>query len=387
MNILFAADMSFNYIPACADEETVRSNVAEVAAKFAEADYSIVNLENILGNKEDYEPIKKSGPNLISSDHFFRYIKALNPSVVGLANNHTGDYGEAAIYHTLDLLKQNGYPYIGAGSNIEEAYKPYIVEGDGGKVGIIAVCENEFGGAGVNKAGSAGYSLGRLTREIKKLEENNCKSVVYFHGGNETNPLPSPGKKELYRHFIDIGASAVVAMHTHCPQGWEVYDGKPIIYSMGNFFFPHMSQCLKSWYYGYMVSLAFRGDEVTPTIIPYCFDSVGINLLKGDELAAFEQYLAYISGIIADDALLGQYFDAWCSKYGHNYAKRLCFDDSLVKGHSKDATAMRNMFSCEAHAELLKGFLNLCYEDRVEAAMEKLEEIGKLQELELISTR
>lgn len=383
MNILFAADMSFNYMSACPDEETIKCSMAEVAEKFAEADYSIVNLENILGNKEDYNPIIKSGPNLISSDEFMRYVKALNPTVVGLANNHTGDYGEGAIYHTMNLLEQNGYPYIGAGSNIEEAYKPYIVERDGVKVGIIAVCENEFGTAGVNKAGSAGYSLGRLTSELKKLEENNCKSIVYFHGGNETNPLPSPGKKELYRHFIDMGASAVVAMHTHCPQGWEIYNGKPIIYSMGNFFFPHAKKCLKSWYYGYMVRLTFRENEVSPVILPYCFDSVGVTLLKGEELAAFEQYLAYISGIIADDSLLGQYFDAWCSKYGHDYARGICFEDALIKGHSQEVRGMRNKFSCEAHAELLKGFMNLCYEDRMEEAKVRLEEIENLQQLRL----
>ena len=41
------------------------------------------------------------------------------------------------------------------------------------------------------------------------------------------------GKTELYRHFIDIGAAAVIAMHTHCPQGYEIYNGAPIVYSKG----------------------------------------------------------------------------------------------------------------------------------------------------------
>lgn len=386
MKVLFAADMSFNYIDAYPGDDAVKSAMNEVSGYFKNADFSIVNQENVFGVQADYEPIFKCGPNLMSTDSFLNYIKALNPSVVGLSNNHTGDYGEDAVYHTFDLLEKNNLPYIGAGRNINEAYKPYIAEKDGIKVGIIAVCENEFGGAKENKAGSAVYNLTRLKNEINKLKEQNIKSVVYFHGGNERNPFPSPGKKELYRHFIDMGASAVVAMHTHCPQGYEMYNNCPVIYSMGNFFFPHgetSSSLLPSWFYGYMSELEFTETEINVKNIPYKFDDNGIYILKGEELEYFNKYLKYISDVISDDKKLSDYFDAWCVKVCRNGISSFDFNESMIKEKNRNVAIARNKFTCEAHNELWKNYYVLCYEERLEDSIDLIDEINILQTMKL----
>ena len=385
MKILFASDMSFNFIENCPEEQAVKEAMSEVSSLFEDADYSIVNLENIFGDKEAYKPIPKSGPNLISDDSFARYIEVLNPSVVGLANNHTGDFGEDAILHTIDVLREKGYPCIGAGETIDDAYRPYLIDHNGVRIGIIAVCENEFGCAKATKAGAAGYSLSLVKEKIKKLEEIGYMSVIYFHGGNEYNPFPSPGKKELYRHFIDIGASAVVAMHTHCPQGFEIYDGKPIVYSMGNFYFPAGGSLgsLKSWSYGYMTQLEFTKDQILLTTVPYYFDLKGICLLKGEELDDFNNYLHYISGVIQDDLLLREYFESWCAYRGNSYSRFIQFEEDYLKDNSKKVAETRNIFYCEAHCEMIKEFLQLCYENRLEEAKYRLEEIKRLQNMEI----
>ena len=77
--------MSFNYMGEYPGDEAVKRAIAECAPIFKEADFSIVNLENILGVREDYVPIHKDGPNLISTENFVNYIKELNPAVVGMA--------------------------------------------------------------------------------------------------------------------------------------------------------------------------------------------------------------------------------------------------------------------------------------------------------------
>ena len=114
-----------------------------------------------------------------------------------------------------------------------------------------------------------------VKKAMKESRASGALPVVYFHGGNETNPFPSPGKVEMYRSFVDMGAAAVVAMHTHCPQGYEMYNGCPVIYSLGNFYFPHgetASSLLPSWFYGYMTELDFTENEITVKNIPYKFD-------------------------------------------------------------------------------------------------------------------
>ena len=361
--------------------------MSEVKECFDKTDFSIVNLENVLGIREDYEPIFKCGPNLISTDNFINYIKELNPSVVGFSNNHTGDFGEEGVLHTIDVLKENGFNYIGAGANITEAYKPFICEKDGIKIGIIAVCENEFGGAKENKAGSSVYNLTRLQRAIDGLKEKNIKSIVYFHGGNETNPFPSPGKKELYRHFIDMGASAVIAMHTHCPQGYEMYNGSPVIYSMGNFYFPKIinihTTLYPTWVYGYMTELDITENNIGVTVIPYTFNMEKITLLKGEELEHFNKYLKYISDVIEDDKKLGDFFDAWCLKRCRASNSSIIFNEEMIDERNQNVAIARNKFTCEAHNEVWENYYSLCYEKRHHDTEYLIEKIETLQEFKL----
>ncbi len=387
MKILFASDISFKYLDGIgvtdykAGGEKAFGKTAEV---FRKADFSMVNLENIFGKKEELTPIIKSGPNLISSPEFIEYINVLRPTAVGLANNHLGDYGDKAMVDTMEVLKKNGYLFCGAGKNIEEAYRPVRFEKDGVKVAVFAVCENEFGTADTGRAGSAGYRLGLVTKSIKEAKAEGFLPVIYFHGGNEQDPIPSPGKAELYRHFIDLGAEAVIAMHTHCPQGNEYYNGKPIVYSMGNFFFPHGTGCEEAWYVGYMTLLDVSAKETTFDVIPYRFDDEKNTLLCGKEYDDFMQYLDYIKKPIADEALLREYFDSWCMDAGLGYASRLDFSElDTENGNAESARSMKNIFGCEAHNELVTNTLRIIFEERCRDAAKRLDEIKQLRHMKL----
>ena len=384
MKILFAADMSFNYIPPTSRENAMEA-MREPSALFASADFSILNLENIFGTPEDGAPIPKSGPNLISDDSFAEYIHALKPSVIGLANNHSGDFGEVPMMNTIRMLRDSGYTVIGAGKNREDAYAPAILEKDGIRAAIIAVCENEFGCATETKAGSAGYSLGCVTRAIRRVRENGCRPIVYFHGGNEYDPFPSPGKTELYRHFIDLGAEAVIAMHTHCPQGYEMYEGKPIVYSMGNFFFP--SEKLgryASWKVGYLSELNLTADKISLQVHPYRFDQNGIYRMHGEDLAHFTKYLEILCAPIPDDAEIQSWFDSWCLT--QSYIPRLSTyeKEMFADGKTEEIKHLKNIFGCEAHNELIRNSMYMIYESRVEAARTRVTMIEKLQRMELL---
>ena len=282
MKILFASDMSFNYLNNCPLDGEAERIMSKTAETFKKADFSIINLENIFGNKDEFEPIPKSGPNLISDDKYIEYVDALGPTAVGMANNHSRDYGDGAMFHTVNMLKDRGYQVCGVGENIDKAYEPAVFEKENLKVHIIAVCENEFGVATKTSAGTSGYSLGRVTEAVKKSLLDGAEPIIYFHGGNEQNPFPSPGKRELYRHFADIGARAVIAMHTHCPQGYEIYNGCPIIYSMGNFYFPKSNDHIPTWDLGYMTMLDITEDSSSVDIVPYKFGLEHHSLLEGE---------------------------------------------------------------------------------------------------------
>ena len=386
MRIVFASDISFNYMPAFQGRAAAVTAMAEPAAIFAQADFSMINLENVLGQKEDGVPIVKSGPNLISEDGFVEYVHALKPDIVGMANNHAKDYGEEILFHTMQMLTDSGYVCIGAGRNIDEAYLPAKVERDGIRVAIIAVCENEFGIATETEPGTAGYSLGRVAASIRQAIADGCKPVVYFHGGNEGNPFPSPGKVELYRHFVDLGAEAVIAMHTHCPQGYEVYNGKPIVYSMGNFFFPAENRKNLSWFYGYMSQLDIDQDGAHLTIHPYRFDYEKITILEGREREEFMMYMKQLCKPIGNFRELQSLFDSWCLIGG--YIERLAqFElEYIADGCAEEVKAMKNIFCCEAHNELVKNTFLMIFESRMGIAAGRTDYIRGLQNMKILSS-
>jgi len=381
MKILFAADMSFNYFTTFPGKEKAYAAMAEAAGLFQQADFSMINLENILGDRTEGEPIVKSGPNLIAEDAFAEYVYALQPDIIGMANNHAKDFGESMMYHTMQMLGEAGYTCIGAGRNLEEAYQPAKVSKNGVKAAIIAVCENEFGVAGEQESGTAGYRLGMVTKAIKAALSEGAKPIIYFHGGNEHNPFPSPGKVELYRHFIDIGAEAVIAMHTHCPQGYEYYNDKPIVYSMGNFFFPKENKS-KAWYHGYISELDISEDKTVLTIHPYRFDYDGIMILEGRDKEAFMQYIEALNQPIQDPQKLSAYFDSWCAVSG--YTGRLAGLDQEIfaDGHTQELKKIKNLLCCEAHNELLKNAMLLLFNAKKQTSEAGMDDIRKLQNME-----
>ncbi len=387
MKLLFAADICLQYSPFSFTKELAQEIMRSPKPYFSDADFSVLNLENVIGNKENYQPITKAGPNLMSTPDSFEIIKALNPTVVNLANNHAYDYGEKALFDTMQLLKDNGYQVIGAGKNLEEGYAPAVLEKDGVLVAIIGFCENEEGVATEFQSGTAGLRLAYVKRAIDTALKNGCKPILFFHGGNERNPFPSPRKTELYRLFVDMGAAAVVCMHPHCPQGVETYKGAPIIYSMGNFFFPKPASwnTLPSWQYGYMTSLTVDKDEIKTEIIPYKFDTEALTVLEGDEKAEFMRYIDYISAPISDPQKIQAYFDSWSAgPAGDGYCNHVYrFSPELVETVTPPVPSVKNMFTCEAHTELMSTRLQLVCERRLEQAKAYVDEIALLQQMKI----
>ena len=375
---------------------------ADVKKLFCETDFSFVNLENVFGGKEEFTPIAKGGPNLISSYDFYEYIEALSPDGIGLANNHCGDFGEEPLVKTIDFLRAKGHQVVGAGRNLAEGYEPCVFEKDGVVVKIFAVCENEYGFATEETYGGAGYRLWRVREAIKAARAEGALPIIFFHGGNERNPYPSPMKLEMYRNFVEMGAAAVIAMHTHCPQGYEIYNGAPIVYSMGNFFFPSddpVDLANPTWDVGYMAELDIDKNGVGMRVIPYKFDLEKVILLDGtSEGEHLLGYIDYISRPLFDEKKMRKLFDSWCMISGIGVTDQPWhvshvsdFEphhmDAFIKERVKNEKtspfiSVKNIFSCEAHNELLRNTFDMVYENRCEAAMAGVSEILKLQRLE-----
>ncbi len=382
MKVLFTGDINFRLQNIT--RETAQQKLRFVKPYLDMADVRIANLETPLAKKELHSPIVKSGPNLICDPSCIEFLTTAGFDAVTIANNHMGDYGEQALMDTIALLDQHGIKHTGAGKTLDEAYQAYHIERSGATVSVLAVCENEFGIAAEQKAGTAGINLLKIAQQIKQEKEHSEFVVIVPHGGNEHNPLPSPGTVTRYRLFCELGADAVVATHTHCPQGYEIYDGKPIVYSMGNFFFRSADGKPQSspWHYGYMTMLAFQQKgRVGIEVIPYRFDpeATYITPFDGESRDKMLAYLGSISEIVHNPQLLRLYYKGWC--YLHPWLPQVPKDvacwDAFVGKVSDD----KNLYGCEAHNEQATEILRIINDGELEEAKLWATKIVALQEM------
>jgi len=160
--------------------------------------------------------------------------------IVSAANNHMWDYGKSAFLQTLDSLDRAGVKRAGAGRTREEAYAPVVVETGGFHVAFVAFTDiwnqgalkfheaRDFVAEAGKEAVQAGVRAARATPGVDAV-------VVSYHGGEEYKPVPLQRAIDLHHAAIDAGADAVLGHHPHETQGIEIYKGKPIFYSLGNY--------------------------------------------------------------------------------------------------------------------------------------------------------
>lgn len=352
---------------------------------FRGADLSIMQFETPL--TEDETPIVKSGPNLKCSPETIDFLHAWGGDVALLANNHIGDYGPAPVLETIQLLNEEGFKTVGAGKNLEDAYKPLIVKAGDFTVGILNFAEHEFGTATAKKAGSAPIDPCRNIAQIRELTGKVDICMVVTHGGNEQNPLPSPRVVTMLRAFVDAGANIVVNIHTHCPQGIEEYNGGAIIYSLGNFYFPWPTdrpyKPSNFWCNGMVAS--FKVDKkgvcsVKPIPIHFEQNGESVSTLSAAKEKKFYKYLTEISAPLSKWEDIVKYYEAWCVNSGYpNILKNYTIkpEDFDAKAPNPKLMGLRNLLTCEAHNELLTTYMRLVEEGRLKSANRNF---GKIKE-------
>lgn len=204
------------------------------------------NADIVMVNEEF--PFSERGVQMEDKQFTFRmnprYVslfKDMGVDIVSLANNHVLDYGAEALSDTFMTLDEAGILYAGAGESEERAKEPQIIEVNGKKYGFLAA-SRVLPVASWNVENTAPgvfstYDATALVEEIKKVRAECDYLTVFVHWGLERKEYPESYQKTLAMQYIDAGADAVIGSHSHCLQGVEYINGKPVFYSLGNFLF------------------------------------------------------------------------------------------------------------------------------------------------------
>jgi poly-gamma-glutamate capsule biosynthesis protein CapA/YwtB (metallophosphatase superfamily) len=203
--------------------------------EFRQADVSMVNLEAPFTSATQSLPGKKF--NFKSPIEDVQVLQNGGIDIVNLANNHSMDYQGAGLLETTQTLQKAGIQSIGAGENIKAARRPVIMDVKGKKVAYLGYYDADLHAATADGAGTNPRHNDRVAADIKALRKQVDWIVVNYHWGEELAKYPGDWQIDLARFTIDQGADLVVGHHAHVLQGAEIYKGRPIVYSLGNFIF------------------------------------------------------------------------------------------------------------------------------------------------------
>lgn len=189
-----------------------------VKSVFEADDLTIVNMEGTLTEEtaRQDKTYAFKGPA-----EYTQILTEGDVEAANLANNHSHDYGDQSYTDTIEALDAAGITSFGYD-------RTAVMDVNGVKVGLVGTYELADGMGCEDE----------MIANIKAVEDQGAQIVIVsFHWGLERENYPTENQVNLAHSAIDNGADLVLGHHPHVLEGIEVYKGKNIVYSLGNFCF------------------------------------------------------------------------------------------------------------------------------------------------------
>lgn len=292
ISMVFAGDIYMSdYVTQAYDKDGIDGILSkELQDEFIGADIAMANQEFTFSTRGEKAPDKQFTFRVNPS--YGTAFRDMGLDIVTLANNHSMDFGREALSDSFDTLNQLDILYVGAGKDRNEAKTTRYIEVKGKTIAFLAasrVIPVPEWNAGTTSAGLfTTYDPTELLEEIKVAKEISDYVVVYVHWGIERDTRPQTYQRNMGKQYIDAGADLVVGSHPHVLQGVEYYNGKPIVYSLGNFmFYNEIKQTA-------LLKVTLKEEQVEISLLP-CKASGGRTYLQEREWTQFDSYMEDIS--------------------------------------------------------------------------------------------
>lgn len=204
------------------------------------ADIAFGNLETAITPGEPVLPFEMSFRADIESA---RALKNAGFDVLSLANNHTPNFGERGLLDTMQYLDEVDIVHAGAG-DATRANQPVFVSIHGIQFAFLAYANPRIVPASYeasdDRIGTAFMDLPRMQGAVVDAKNVADIVIVSMHAGDEYESQPNASQIAFAHAAIDAGAEMVIGHHPHVVQTTEIYKGKHIFYSLGNFIFDQM---------------------------------------------------------------------------------------------------------------------------------------------------
>lgn len=244
-------------------------HIKREGAFISDFDVVIANLEGPIVEMPRAECQQKAYNFQFASDTPER-LKSIGITMVTIANNHSYDCYAQGVVSTKKSLQEAGIDYIGS-SKQEESFVIKTIHNK--KVAFI----------GLDQTISPGR-IGESYPLVKRLKAENDYVIVHIHWGNEYELVESATQKKIAHALVDNGADVIFGHHPHVTQPVEVYKGKAIFYSLGNFVF---DQTGEHQIQGIGASVELGESKDVLSIYPYKIKTFAPDFLEEEEKEMF----------------------------------------------------------------------------------------------------
>jgi poly-gamma-glutamate capsule biosynthesis protein CapA/YwtB (metallophosphatase superfamily) len=261
-----------------------------------DADRRLINLECVISNQgREWRPDSKAF-HFRAHPRAIDFLRAAKIDCVTLANNHVLDYGTDALLECLAVLDRAGIKRTGAGASLAEALTPAILDLPQGRLEVVSLTDNEPEWEAWEKKPGTHYIVydakglvepyrTRLAQLLEQVRRQADLLIVSAHVGPNWGP-PSAAMRALAYQVIDFGADLYWGHSNHTPQGIEIYKGKAILYSTGDFIDDYAVDSAERNDLSFLFILELeRGRIVRIVLHPVCIEDLYVRLAKDQEVA------------------------------------------------------------------------------------------------------
>lgn len=176
-----------------------------------------------------------------SAPRYIELLTDIGTDVVELSGDHFADYGEEAMFETIEIYNQVNIPYYGGGLDEDDGKKPLLMEVNGNKIMFIG-CNYKtiYASARENIPGAVRCDFDYITDQISTYRTQGYLPISTFQYHEFPSPEARPQQKIDFRTMSDAGAVVVSGSQAHVPQVMEFYGDGFIHYGLGNLFFDQM---------------------------------------------------------------------------------------------------------------------------------------------------